>query len=100
MERTTLGATGIQVSRYCLGAMMLGAWANTAHAACARTTNPPPAAAITSTAPADVSSSGESEEIVGKPPQGKRDSVVLATKFGAPRGEDPNQRGASRRWIM
>ena len=28
MERTTLGTTGIQVSRYCLGAMMLGAWGN------------------------------------------------------------------------
>jgi aryl-alcohol dehydrogenase-like predicted oxidoreductase len=37
---------------------------------------------------------------VGKALKGRRDSVVLATKFNRPMGEDPNQRGASRRWIM
>ena len=31
MERTSLGTTGIQVSRYCLGAMMFGAWGNRDH---------------------------------------------------------------------
>ncbi|MEU8221032.1 aldo/keto reductase [Kribbella sp. NPDC048915] len=30
----------------------------------------------------------------------RRDDVVLATKFGLPMGTDPNQSGASRRWIM
>jgi aryl-alcohol dehydrogenase-like predicted oxidoreductase len=43
---------------------------------------------------------GESEGIVGKALKGRRDSVVLATKFNRPMGDDPNQRGASRRWIM
>jgi aryl-alcohol dehydrogenase-like predicted oxidoreductase len=37
---------------------------------------------------------------VGKALKGRRDSVVLATKFVAPMSEDSNQRGASRRWIM
>jgi aryl-alcohol dehydrogenase-like predicted oxidoreductase len=45
-------------------------------------------------------SAGESEEIVGKAIEGRRDSVVLATELGRPMGDDPNQRGASRRWIM
>jgi aryl-alcohol dehydrogenase-like predicted oxidoreductase len=48
---------------------------------------------------ADVYSMGESEEIVAKAVKGRRDDLVIATKFGRPMGEDPNQRGGSRRWI-
>jgi aryl-alcohol dehydrogenase-like predicted oxidoreductase len=43
---------------------------------------------------------GESEEIVGRALRGRRDEVILATKFFNAMSEDPNQRGASRRWIM
>jgi aryl-alcohol dehydrogenase (NADP+) len=49
---------------------------------------------------ADRYSSGESEQIVGKALKGRRDDVVLATKFHMPMGNDPNHQGASRRWIM
>ena len=50
---------------------------------------------------ADAYSSGESEEIVAKALKGKRDDVVLATKFfNHMRPKDPNARGGSRRWIM
>jgi aryl-alcohol dehydrogenase-like predicted oxidoreductase len=49
---------------------------------------------------ADAYSNGESEEIVGKALKGRRDSVVLATKLSMPMGDDPNERGNSRRWIM
>src|SRR5205807_9163367 len=100
MERTTLGTTGIQVSRYCLGAMMFGAWGNPDHDDCVRIINTALDAGINFIDTADVYSSGESEEIVAKALKGRRDSVVLATKFVAPMGEDTNQRGASRRWIM
>ena len=100
MERTTLGATGIQVSRYCLGAMMFGAWGNRDHDDCIRIIHTALDGGINFIDTADVYSFGESEEIVGKALQGRRDSVVLATKFVAPMSEDTNQRGASRRWIM
>ncbi|MCW2638808.1 MAG: aldo/keto reductase, partial [Dactylosporangium sp.] len=40
------------------------------------------------------------EEIVGKALKGRRDDVVLATKVWGPMGNDPNQRGNSRRWII
>ena len=100
MERTTLGTTGIQVSRYCLGAMMLGAWGNTDHDDCIRIIHAALDGGINFVDTADVYSFGESEEIVGKALKGRRESVVLATKFVAPMGEDTNQRGASRRWIM
>src|SRR3954470_11861090 len=49
---------------------------------------------------ADVYSLGESEEIVGKALKGRRDDVVLATKFSFPWGSDPDRRGGSRRWIV
>jgi Aldo/keto reductase family len=49
---------------------------------------------------ADVYSAGASEEIVVKALKGRRDDVVLATKFFVPMGDDPNQRGGSRRWII
>jgi len=38
--------------------------------------------------------------VVGKALQGRRDDVVLATKFSRPTGQDPNHQGASRRWIV
>ena len=43
---------------------------------------------------------GEWEEIVGKALKGRRNNIVLATKVHGPMGEDPNQQGSSRRWIM
>src|SRR5262249_32131117 len=49
---------------------------------------------------ADVYSAGESEEIVGKALKGRRDDVVLATKFFMPMGEGPNRSGGPRRWIL
>jgi aryl-alcohol dehydrogenase-like predicted oxidoreductase len=44
---------------------------------------------------------GESEEIVGKAlAGGRRDVSCSRPRSTAPMGEDPNQRGNSRRWIM
>jgi aryl-alcohol dehydrogenase-like predicted oxidoreductase len=42
----------------------------------------------------------DSEENVGRVLKDRRNNVVLTTKFGRPMGENPNQRGISRRWIM
>jgi aryl-alcohol dehydrogenase (NADP+) len=100
MERTTLGTTGISVSRYCLGAMMFGAWGNRDHDDSIRIIHTALDGGINFIDTADVYSGGESEEIVGTAIKGRRDDVVLATKFVAPMSEDPNQRGSSRRWIM
>src|SRR5580765_6809517 len=99
MERTTLGRTGIQVSRYCLGAMMFGAWGNRDHDDSIRVIHHALDNGINFIDTADVYSTGESEEIVGKALKGRRDDVVLATKFVAPMDGDSNHRGASPRWI-
>ena len=100
MKTTSLGATGIKVSRYCLGAMMFGDWGNKDHDDSIRVIHRALDAGINFIDTADVYSAGESEEIVGKALKGRRDDVVLATKFHGAMGEDPNRRGNSRRWIM
>lgn len=89
------------VSEYCLGAMMYGQMGNPDHDDCIRQIHKSLDAGINFIDTADVYSAGESEEIVGKALKGdRRDNVILATKFYAPMGEDLNQQGASRRWIM
>ncbi len=100
MRHHTLGKTGITVSTTCLGAMMFGAWGNRDHDECGRMIHTALDAGVNFIDTADVYSAGESEEIVGKALVGRRDDVVLATKVHAPMGQDPNQWGNSRRWIV
>ncbi|WP_445187190.1 aldo/keto reductase [Pseudonocardia sp. Cha107L01] len=100
MKYRTLGRTGIQVSPYCLGAMMFGAMGNPDHDDSIRIIHSALDAGINFVDTADAYSHGESEEIVGKALKGRRDDVVLASKVHYPMGEGPNRRGNSRRWIM
>src|SRR6204780_4620112 len=100
MQYRTLGRTGIKVSPYALGAMMFGAGGNPDHDDSVRIIHKALDAGINVVDTADRYSAGESEEIVGKALKGRRDSVVLATKVWGPMGDDPNQRGNSRRWIV
>ena len=99
MEYRTLGPTGIQVTTFALGTMVLGAWGNRDHDECVAIVHAALDAGINVIDTADVYAFGESEEIVGRALEGRRDDVVLATKFFNAMGEDRNQRGASRRWI-
>jgi len=100
MEHRTLGRTGVHVSPLCLGAMMFGAWGNPDHDEGVRIIHRALDAGINFIDTADVYGRGESEEIVGKAlAAGRRDHAVLATKFHGSMGDDPNQRGNSRRWI-
>lgn len=100
MDYRPLGRTGVQVSPLCLGAMMFGLWGNNDKADSIRIIHAALDAGINLVDTADVYSGGVSEEIVGEALTGRRDEVFLATKFFMPMGEDPNQRGGSRRWII
>jgi aryl-alcohol dehydrogenase-like predicted oxidoreductase len=100
MEYRQLGRTGVQVSKLCLGTMMFGAWGNSDHDDSIRVIHRALDAGINFVDTADIYSAGESEEIVGKALEGRRDDVVLATKFFMPMGEAPNRGGVSRRWII
>jgi aryl-alcohol dehydrogenase-like predicted oxidoreductase len=98
----------MQVSPLCLGAMMFGAWGEPDHDTSVGIIHRALDAGINFIDTADVYSQGESEVIVGKAlAGGRRDDVVLATKFHGPMdvtmgqpGGDPNKRGNSRRWIV
>jgi aryl-alcohol dehydrogenase-like predicted oxidoreductase len=96
MEHRILGGTGISVSGYALGAMMFGAMGNPDHDESVRMIHTALDAGVDLIDTADVYSGGESEVIVGKALRGRRDDVVLATKFGLPM---EGGRGASPRWI-
>jgi aryl-alcohol dehydrogenase-like predicted oxidoreductase len=80
--------------------MMFGAWGEPDHNESIRIINRALDAGINFIDTADMYSSGESEEIVGKALKDKRDSVVLATKFHGAMSFDPNEQGNSRRWIV
>jgi aryl-alcohol dehydrogenase-like predicted oxidoreductase len=96
-----LGTTGLRVSPLTLGAMMFGKIGNPDHEDSIRIIHRALDAGINIIDTADVYSRGESEEIVGKALQGRRDDVILATKVhGAMSDDDPNQQGNSRRWII
>jgi aryl-alcohol dehydrogenase-like predicted oxidoreductase len=99
MDYRPLGRSGVSVSQMCLGAMMFGAFGNADHDECISIIHKALDAGINFIDTAHYSA-GESEEILGKAlAGGRRESVVLAVKFGPPFDEDPNHRGASRRWI-
>jgi aryl-alcohol dehydrogenase-like predicted oxidoreductase len=81
--------------------MMFGAWGETDSDESIRIIHRALDAGINFIDTADVYSRGESEEIVGKAlAGGRRDNVVLATKVHGTMGDDPNEFGNSRRWIV
>src|SRR6202171_4316388 len=100
MEQRQLGRTGVSVSKLCLGAMMFGDWGTKDHDESIRIIHRALDAGINFVDTANVYSSGESEEIVGKALKGRRDQGVLATKVHGVMGPGPNDRGNSRVHIL
>ena len=100
MRYRVLGGTGIEVSVHCLGTMMFGADGNPDHDDCIRIIHAALDQGINFVDTADAYGDGESEQIVGKALQRRRDEVVLATKVHFPMGEGRNRGGNSRRWIV
>jgi aryl-alcohol dehydrogenase-like predicted oxidoreductase len=100
MRYRVLGGTGIEVSAVCLGTMMFGADGNPDHDDCVRIIHAALDQGINFVDTADAYGDGESEQIVGKALQRRRDEVVLATKVHFPMGQGRNRGGNSRRWIV
>ncbi|QLD87339.1 aldo/keto reductase [Natronomonas halophila] len=104
MEYTTLGSTGIEVSRLCLGCMSFGdpdwrEWVNGeefGHELVERARD----LGINFFDTANMYSRGESERILGDALEGHREESVVATKVFFPmRDDDPNSGGLSRKTI-
>jgi aryl-alcohol dehydrogenase (NADP+) len=107
MQYTRLGSSGLTVSRICLGTMTYGSkkWREwmleeeEARPFIRRALE----LGINFFDTADIYSVGVSEEILGrawKDFASSRERVVIATKVFNPMGDDPNQRGLSRKHIM
>lgn len=98
MRYRPLGRTGIHVSPFALGAMMFSRFGNSdqneVDGMVARAID----GGINLIDTADAY--GDSEEMLGRALRGRRDEVVLASKFSRPVDDDVNHRGGSRRWIM
>ncbi|MFD8501150.1 aldo/keto reductase [Streptomyces sp. NPDC059687] len=100
MQYRTLGRTGVQVSSLALGAMNFGAIGRTTQDEATAVVDAALEGGINLIDTADMYGRGESEEMVGKAIAGRRDDIVLATKAGMPMSDEPNHRGASRRWLV
>jgi aryl-alcohol dehydrogenase (NADP+) len=107
MDYVRLGSTGLKVSRICLGTMTYGSkkwreWVleeDESRPFIRRALE----LGINFFDTADMYSVGVSEEILGRALRDfgpGRDRVVVATKVFNPMGDDPNQRGLSRKHIM
>lgn len=92
-----LGQSGLRVPRLWLGAMMFGDQTDEAHAReiVAVTRD----AGLNAIDTADNYAQGESERIVGRLIAQDRARWVLATKVANPIGNEPNDKGLSRRWV-
>jgi len=105
MDYVRLGSTGLKVSRLCLGCMTYGSkkWRDwvleeeESRPFFRRALE----AGINFFDTADMYSDGVSEEITGRALKdlASRDRIVIATKVFNPMGDDPNQRGLSRKHI-
>src|SRR5215470_556197 len=107
MEYTNLGSTGVKVSRICLGCMTYGvkSWRqwmleeNEGRPFIKQALE----LGINFFDTADMYSLGASEQILGRALKEfgpSRDKLVIATKVFFPMGDDPNQKGLSRKHIM
>jgi len=106
MRFTTLGSTGVQVSRICLGCMSYGSpswrpWVLDADAA-APFFRRAVEAGVNFFDTADMYSLGTSEEVTGRwlREYAVRDEVVIATKVFFPANDRPNMGGLSRKHIQ
>lgn len=105
-----LGGTGVRVSPLTLGAMLFGGSMVTPEGQrvpnpdgtkeAVRTIHAALEAGINVIDTADAYAGGESEELLGRALQGRRDDVLIATKGHVSMGADPNMQGNSRRWLV
>lgn len=99
MEYRILGRTGVRVSTLCLGVMNFGG--PTPELEAIQMTHAALDAGINFFDTANMYNQGESERVLGKALSGgRRQRVIVATKFHFPQSEDPNDSGNSRRHIF
>jgi len=97
MNYVAFGQTGIRVSQLCMGTMTFGNEAD--EQTSVQLMNRALDLGINFFDTANLYNKGRSEEIVGRWIRPHRERVILASKVHFPTGDDPNERGSSRRNI-
>lgn len=109
MEYTRLGETGLEISRLCLGCAAYSGdgqpldgweWTLNDEDLVLDIIDRAIEAGITFIDTSNLYSLGDSERLVGKAIEGRRDDLVIATKVGKPLGDAPNTGGLSRRHVI
>lgn len=106
MEYRRLGRSGLYVSALTLGTMTFGGKGgfgkvgDTGVSGARRQVEMCLDAGVNLFDTADIYSGGESEEILGKAVEGRRDELLLATKARFPMGSGPNDAGLSRHHLI
>jgi len=98
MQYTTIKGTGLKVSKMCLGTMTFGWQAEEAESC--RIVDHALEQGVNFIDTANIYAAGESERILGKALEGRRDRVVLATKVGGQIFPGPNGSGLGRKYIL
>jgi len=98
MNFRRLGNSGLKVSEIGLGGNNFGWWAD--EKTSAPVIDAALAQGINFIDTADAYDRGHSEEYIGRALKGRRNQVIIATKFGSPMGNGPNERGGSRQHIL
>ena len=98
MEYRRMGRTGLKVSEICLGTMTFGH--GTGEAESGRIVDAAIDAGVNFFDTANSYGEGESEVLLGRALEGRRDDAVVATKFFNPMGTGPNDSGMSRLHVM
>ncbi len=105
MQHVRFGRTGLRVSTLCLGTMTFGLQCDETESVAILDRAFDAGITFIDTADFypnghDGDRSGHTEEIIGRWMAGRRDQVILASKFFAPMGPQPWNRGGSRKHIM
>ena len=98
MQYRRLGNSGLSVSEIGLGGNTFGWWID--EHTTSTIINRAIDIGVNYIDTADMYDRGRSEEFIGKAIKDKRHQVIIATKFGYPMGDNPNERGGSRYYIM
>src|ERR1700759_3544579 len=107
MEYRRLGRSGLKVPALTFGTGTFGgkgdffkAWGSTDAKGAARLVDICLDAGLTMFDSADIYSAGAAEEVLGAAIKGRRDKVLISTKYTFRAGDDPNAVGSSRFHIL
>ncbi|MHB1908499.1 MAG: aldo/keto reductase [Nitrososphaerales archaeon] len=98
MKYEKLGASGLKISRICLGSNNFGSQVSQQDAL--KILQTAFDLGVNTVDTANIYTQGKSEQIIGEWARGRRDDVIIATKVGMEQSENPNRRGLSRTNIV